>query len=265
MASPRPPSPKQQRTKSHTLSSSAQSGRSQRSHFHRTKPRRAPSPQHQERNAEHGTFEYQREAVQPARRNRPNTERRRRRSPPPPPRRQEPSNKQGRRSNLPPPRRWQTPSPSDSPYPSRSDDSDASTRSRRHQGKKVSQRKHPAWKRSRKISKFHEGGKNVTFLTYDGTYAATDKILAFIQQFDAAFGGEEFDEGSKLRQVAMYFQKFARKWWASLRINKETPMTWTECCKAIMTQFLTEHAQDDVMAEWRSLHLEKGENHQQIY
>ena len=40
-------------------------------------------------------------------------------------------------------------------------------------------------------------------MTYDGTYAATDKVLAFIQQFDAAFGGEEFDEGSKLRHVPM--------------------------------------------------------------
>ncbi len=96
-------------------------------------------------------------------------------------------------------------------------------------------------------------------MTYDGTYAATDKILAFIQQFDSAFGGEEFDEGSKLRHVAMYLQKSARKWWASLSIIGQTPKTWKECRKAIMNQFLTEHAQDDVMAEWRSLYLEKGE------
>ena len=79
-------------------------------------------------------------------------------------------------------------------------------------------------------------------MTYDGTYAAIDKVLAFIQQFDAAFGGKEFDEGSKLCHVAIYFQKSARKWWASLRINREAPRTWTECHKAIMTQFLTEHA-----------------------
>ena len=97
-------------------------------------------------------------------------------------------------------------------------------------------------------------------MTYDGAYAATDKIFAFIQQFDAAFGGEEFDEGSKLWHVAMYLQKSARQWWASLRITRQSPKTWTECCKAIMTQFLIEHAQDDVMAEWRSLHLEKGES-----
>ena len=31
-----------------------------------------------------------------------------------------------------------------------------------------------------KILKFQEGGKNVTFLTYDGTYGKTDKVLDFI-------------------------------------------------------------------------------------
>ena len=44
------------------------------------------------------------------------------------------------------------------------------------------------------FSRFHEGGKNINFLTYDSTYAATNRILSFIQQFDAAFGGEEFDK-----------------------------------------------------------------------
>ena len=77
------------------------------------------------------------------------------------------------------------------------------------------QRSHPAWKRSRRMEKFKEGGKNVTFLSYDGTYGATDHILGFIQQFDSAFGGEYFEERSKLRHVAMYFQKSARQWWAS--------------------------------------------------
>ena len=76
----------------------------------------------------------------------------------------------------------------------------------------------PTWKRSQKIApKFREGGKNVSFLTYDGTYGDTDKILAFIQQFDAAFGGENFQEASKLRHVAMYLTKSGKQWWASLK------------------------------------------------
>ena len=40
-----------------------------------------------------------------------------------------------------------------------------------------------AWHRAQK---FKEGGKNVTFLTYDGAYGQTDKLLSFIKQFDAA-------------------------------------------------------------------------------
>ena len=120
--------------------------------------------------------------------------------------------------------------------------------------------KHPAWKLSRKITKFREGGKNVTFVTYDGTYGKTDKVLSFIQQFDAAFGGEDFDESSKIRHVSMYLLKSGKKWWSSLRMAKTAPKTWKACRKAIMDQFLTDHAQDDIIAEWRGLHLKKGES-----
>ena len=49
------------------------------------------------------------------------------------------------------------------------------------------------------------------------TFGATDKVLAFIQQFDVAFGDEHFSESSKLQNVSMHFQKLARQWWASLR------------------------------------------------
>ena len=62
-----------------------------------------------------------------------------------------------------------------------------------------------AWKRARKLETFKEGGKNITFLSYDGSYGQTDKVLAFVQQFDAAFGGEHFTERSKLCHVAMHF------------------------------------------------------------
>ena len=118
---------------------------------------------------------------------------------------------------------------------------------------------HLAWKRSRRLEKFKEGGKNVTFLSYDGTYGATDRILGFIQQFDSTFGGEHFQERSKLRHVAMYFQKSARQWWASLQTQGIAPKTWKECRISIMDQFLTDEAKDDVLTAWRSLKLEHGE------
>ncbi|MCO5590907.1 hypothetical protein L7F22_044882 [Adiantum nelumboides] len=73
------------------------------------------------------------------------------------------------------------------------------------------QRSYAAWKRSSKLKKFKEGGKNISFLTYDGIFGATDKVLAFIQQFDAAFGDEGFTESSKLRHIALHFQKCARQ------------------------------------------------------
>ncbi|MCO5608726.1 hypothetical protein L7F22_062941 [Adiantum nelumboides] len=44
---------------------------------------------------------------------------------------------------------------------------------------------HHTWKRSRKLQKFKEGGKRITFQTYDGSYGAIDKVLSFIQQYCA--------------------------------------------------------------------------------
>ena len=71
--------------------------------------------------------------------------------------------------------------------------------------------------------KFCEGSKNVSFITYDGTYGAIDKVLAFIQRFDAAFEGENFMESSKLRSMAMHLQKSAHQWWASLKVQRKSP------------------------------------------
>ncbi|RXY01652.1 hypothetical protein DD576_30375, partial [Klebsiella pneumoniae] len=95
----------------------------------------------------------------------------------------------------------------------------------------------------------------MSFLTYDGTFGATDKVLAFIQQFDAAFGDEGFTESSKLRHVAMHFQKSARQWWASLRGNGEAPKTWKTLRVSIMKQFLPSNTKDKVLTEWRGLKL----------
>ncbi|MCO5547351.1 hypothetical protein L7F22_000800 [Adiantum nelumboides] len=120
-----------------------------------------------------------------------------------------------------------------------------------------------AWKRSRKLQKFKEGGKSITFQMYDGSYGAPDKVLSFIQQFDAAFGGEDFTKSSKLRHVAMHFTKAARQWWASLKTQDTHPRTWKLCRAAIMKQFFTEDAKDEVLTAWRGLKLEKGESIQQ--
>ena len=157
-------------------------------------------------------------------------------------------------------RRRRSPSPSPSPpsfslneESSHEVESSANTRPVRRR-----KRTHKAWKRARKLQKFKEGGKNVTFLSFDGTYGHTDKVLNFIQQFDAAFGGESFTEESKLRHVAMYLQKSGRQWWASLRTKGKEPKTWKECRVAIMREFLTDDAKDDVLTTWRGLKLKKG-------
>ena len=99
----------------------------------------------------------------------------------------------------------------------------------------------------------------MTFLTYDGTYGDTDRILAFIQQFDAAFGGESFQEASKLRHIAMYLTKSGRQWWASLKSRGKAPKTWRACREEIMKQFLTDGVEDEVLTAWRGLKLDKGE------
>ncbi|MCO5594234.1 hypothetical protein L7F22_048261 [Adiantum nelumboides] len=143
-------------------------------------------------------------------------------------------------------------SPSLSPSSSSDESGGSSSRESPRRGHR---RSHDAWRRSNKLKKFKEGGKSISFLTYDGTFGATDKVLAFIQQFDAAFGDEGFTESSKLRHVAMHFQKSARQWWASLRANGEAPRTWKNLRVSIMKQFLSSDAKDKVLTEWRSLKL----------
>ena len=64
--------------------------------------------------------------------------------------------------------------------------------------------------------KFKEGGKSITFLTYDGTFGAMDKILAFIQQYDMAFEDKDFLESSKLCNMAIRFTRLTCQWWSSL-------------------------------------------------
>ena len=57
----------------------------------------------------------------------------------------------------------------------------------------------------------------------------------------------------------MYLTKSGRQWWASLKTQGKAPKSWKSCRQAIMTQFLTDHAKDDVLTAWRGLQLEANE------
>ena len=61
----------------------------------------------------------------------------------------------------------------------------------------------------------------------------------------------------------MHFTKAARQWWASLKTQGTHPRTWKLCRSAIMEQFLTEDARDEVLTAWRGLKLKRGESIQQ--
>ncbi|MCO5597908.1 hypothetical protein L7F22_051993 [Adiantum nelumboides] len=141
--------------------------------------------------------------------------------------------------------------------PPSSDDEESDSSSKRHEGRRK-RKSYAAKKRSHNNQKF-KGGKSITFLTYDGTFGATNKVLAFIQQYDAAFGDEGFSKSSKLCNVAMHFQKSARQWWASLRANGTPPKTWKALREAIMKQFLSSDAKDKVLTTWQSLKMMPNE------
>ncbi|MCO5598304.1 hypothetical protein L7F22_052396 [Adiantum nelumboides] len=219
---------------------------SRRGHAQRQEP---PS---KEKEKSQSPDESMEEDVAPRRRRaqRSPTPTKRKRSPHSPPRRE--SKKEEKDSKKKKERKRSPSSPSSSPSSSSDESGGYSSRELLRRGHR---RSHAAWRRSNKLKKFKEGGKNISFLTYDGTFGATDKVLVFIQQFDAAFGDEGFTESSKLRHVAMHFQKSARQWWASLRANGEAPRTWKNLRASIMKQFLSSDAKDKVLTKWRSLKL----------
>ncbi|MCO5561427.1 hypothetical protein L7F22_015048 [Adiantum nelumboides] len=64
-------------------------------------------------------------------------------------------------------------SPSSSPSSSSDEGSGYSSQEKQRRGH---QRSYAALKRSSKLNKFKEGGNNISFLTYDGTFGATDKV-----------------------------------------------------------------------------------------
>ncbi|MCO5580575.1 hypothetical protein L7F22_034444 [Adiantum nelumboides] len=143
-------------------------------------------------------------------------------------------------------------SPSSSPSSSLDESGGYSSKESPRRGHR---RSHAAWRRFNKLKKFKKGGKIISFLTYDGTFGATYKALAFIKHFDAAFGDEGFTESSKLCHVAIHFQKSSRQWWANLRANGEAPRTWKNLRASIMKQFLSSDAKDKVLTKWQSLKL----------
>ncbi|MCO5589477.1 hypothetical protein L7F22_043444 [Adiantum nelumboides] len=167
-------------------------------------------PPSKEKERSQSPDESMEEDVAPRRRQaqRSPTPTKRKRSPHSPPRRE--SKKEEKDSKKKKERKRSPSSPSSSPSSSSDESGGYSSRASPRRGHR---RSHAAWRRSNKLKKFKEGGKSISFLTYDGTFGATDKVLAFIQQFDAAFGDEGFTESSKLRHVAMHFQKSARQWY----------------------------------------------------
>ncbi|MCO5609714.1 hypothetical protein L7F22_063946 [Adiantum nelumboides] len=108
-------------------------------------------------------------------------------------------------------------SPSSSPSSSSDEGSEYSSQERQ---KRRHQRSYATWKRSSKLKKFKEGGKNISFLTYDVHHAMV----------------------------------------ASLRANGEAPKTWKALRASIMKQFLASDVKDKVLTEWRSLKLSPYES-----
>ncbi|MCO5553384.1 hypothetical protein L7F22_006905 [Adiantum nelumboides] len=100
----------------------------------------------------------------------------------------------------------QTPSPSSSPSKgsslSSSSSSDGYSSKSHHKRRKHDT--HCTWKLSRKLQKFKEGGKIITFQTYDGSYVAIDKVLFFIQQYCAGLTEDirAYVNDQKLRTIA---------------------------------------------------------------
>ena len=150
---------------------------------------------------------------------------------------------------------------------SNSSDKSSSSSSMEERRKKKKKKSHDRHKRKaiamkkrhkKRQPKFYEGSKNVSFITYDGTYGAINKVLDFIQQFDADFEGENFTKSSKLRSMAMHLQKSARQWWASLKVQRKAPKSWAECRIAILKQFLQADAKNEVLTTWQSLKMNKN-------
>ena len=55
--------------------------------------------------------------------------------------------------------------------------------------------------------KFNKGGKSLTFLTYNGSFGATNQIVALIQLYDVAFRDEDSSKSFKICNVAVHLMR----------------------------------------------------------
>ena len=112
---------------------------------------------------------------------------------------------------------------------------------------------HNTWKKSHKLKKYKEGGKSITFLTYDGTFGAIYKVLGFIhQQFDATFGDEDFLESSKL--LFLWFPKVTSPSMVGKPLRSIFSPKDLEGLEkyAMVKQSLSSDAKDKVLTKWQS-------------
>ena len=58
--------------------------------------------------------------------------------------------------------------------------------------------------------------------------------------------------------MAMHLQNTTCQWWASLKVQRKAPKSWTECRIAILKQFLQADTKNEVHTTWRSLKMNKN-------
>ena len=124
---------------------------------------------------------------------------------------------------------------------------------------KLLRKRHHDKNRTKKLKNFKEGGNSVSFQTFDGSYGNVDKVLTFIQQFNASSRGEVI-ETSKLCNVVMHLTKLAHHQWSTLCAQNQASRMWKVYRITIMKQFLDDDAEDDVLTSWHSLTLKENES-----
>ncbi|MCO5608638.1 hypothetical protein L7F22_062852 [Adiantum nelumboides] len=101
-------------------------------------------------------------------------------------------------------------SPSSSPSSSLDEGSRYSSQERQRRGHR---RSYAAWKRSRKLKKFKEGGKNISFLTYDVGNQARDTRLEMgdAMKADGAFINQEVSITPLIGKLRLHIQGYVDK------------------------------------------------------
>ncbi|MCO5595675.1 hypothetical protein L7F22_049720 [Adiantum nelumboides] len=106
-------------------------------------------------------------------------------------------------------------SPSSSPSSSSDKGSGYSSQEKQRRGHR---RSYAAWKRSSKLKKFKDGGKNISFSTYDGgTFGATDKLgmqdfeMGDAMKADGAFINQEVSVTPLIGKLRLHIQGYVDK------------------------------------------------------